>query len=96
MLKFNINGETRLLNDRDDLFFTIEREYSRDVADYLRDLAKAIDKPCNGECDYVYQAEEHYRTIIQDAHDELTEVLNAPRLNRNRLQNIASELYSQM
>ena len=96
MLKFDINGETRFFENADALFLAIEYEYSRDVADYLRDLVKAIDKPCNGECDYVYQAEEHCRTIIQDAHDELTEVLNAPRLNRNRLQNIASELYSQM
>lgn len=96
MLKFEIKDETRLLRDTDDLFLAIEYEYSRDVADYLRALVKAMDEPCNGECDYVYQAEEHCRTIIQDAYDGLTEVLNAPRLNRNRLQNITSELYSQM
>ena len=96
MLKLNINGETRLLNDRDDLFFAIEREYSRDVADYLRALVKAMDEPCNGECDYVYQRDEYYRDILRDAHDGLTEVLQKERLDRKRIQAIADEIYSEM
>lgn len=96
MLKFEIKDKTRLLRDTDDLFLDIEYEYSRDVADYLRDLVKAINKHCNGECDYVYQQDEHYRDILRDAHDGLTEVLNKERLDRRRIQAIADKIYTEM
>lgn len=96
MLKFEVANETRFFENADALFMAIEYEYSRDVADYLRVLIKAMEEPCNGECDYVYQQDGYYRDILRDAHDGLTEVLNKERLDRKRIQAIADEIYAEM
>lgn len=72
----NTKGGTVKIYDNKDFALFLDESLGYEVGDYFRttleDVANAsVEENCTGECDTIYEIEEHWHRILQDVHDEL-------------------------
>ena len=69
-------GMVKIYNNKDFALF-LDESLGYEAGDYFRtaleDVANAAtgENRCTGECDTIYEIEEHWQRILQDIHDEL-------------------------
>lgn len=69
------DGMVKIYDNKDFALF-LDESLGYEVGDYFRtaleDVANAsVEENCTGECDTIYEIEEHWHRILQDVHDEL-------------------------
>lgn len=73
----NTKGGMVKIYDNKDFALFLDESLGYEVGDYFRialeDVANAAtgENRCTGECDTIYEIEEHWHRILQDVHDEL-------------------------
>lgn len=72
----NIHGVRTPIYNNNDFAMFLDEKLGYEAGDYFRtaleDVANAsVEKNCTGECDTIYEIEEHWHRILQDVHDEL-------------------------
>ena len=73
----NTKGGRVKIYDNKDFALFLDESLGYEAGDYFRtaleDVANAAtgENRCTGECDTIYEIEEHWHRILQDVHDEL-------------------------
>lgn len=71
-----IQGKPETIFDDEHFARMLDEKLGYDAAEYFRDAVREANlnpdvQVCSGECDKVYETQEHWQRIVQDACDEM-------------------------